>query len=147
MTSMMSTSASEGRGIFYNDGAVNKSLVTPYPACSMSWGSQQVRVRLLDLGAMAYYAYVRKEDKFKQFLSESFDTEDKKTEIVHFDEFDDLPRIVASRTCQTNAEPCTLIMAVKGTSTRLEVMTDIGIFSTVSVMQMLDMIAPLLGTV
>jgi len=56
VTPLMSASnTSEGTGIFYNDG--NTSLVSPYPACSMSWGSHP-RVRILDLAAMAYYAYV-----------------------------------------------------------------------------------------
>jgi len=77
-------------------------------------------------------------------LSETFN---QKTEIVHFDHFDKLPRIVAARICNNTTGPCTVIMAVKGTSTRLEVMTDLGIFSTISVLQMLDVIAPLLGTV
>jgi len=42
------------KGIFYNDGG-NANLTTPYPGCSMHWGSQLARVRLLDLAAMAYY--------------------------------------------------------------------------------------------
>jgi len=37
-------------------------------------------------------------------------------------------------------------MAVRGTSSKLEVMTDIGIFSTVAVLQVLDKVAPVLGT-
>merc|ERR1712032_366121 len=62
--------------------------------------------------------------------------------------FKRIPRIVASRMCKEDEDDkCTVIVAVKGTSNKLEVMTDLGIFSTIAILQMLDLIAPLLGTV
>jgi hypothetical protein len=93
---------------------------------------------------MSYYAYTNQKHEFQNLLNESFG--DNATE-VYFDDFDKIPRVVASRICGKNPRNCTVIMAVKGTSNKMEVMTDLGIFSTVSVMQMLDKFAPLLGTV
>merc|ERR1719223_1302807 len=87
-------------GIFYNDGtlnsdATNPTFATPYPACSMWWGNPNAPVRLLDLSAMAYYAYAKDKTDFDRMLKESFIS----AKEVHFDDFKQLPRIVASRVC------------------------------------------------
>jgi len=120
-------------------------LVTPYPVCSMTWGQSGAEVSLLDLVAMARYAYSANETEFEGLLKQSF----KNAKNIHFDPFEKLPRVVASRICGSDGttKNCTIIMAVKGTSNKLEVMTDLGIFSTVGIMQGLDIMAPLLGTV
>jgi len=142
MMTMSDDTILEKNGVFYNDGS-NVSLATPYPVCQMSWGSPQAPVHVLDLAAMAYYSYAKNKTVFDDLLNKSFDS----ATCVHFDEYHTIPRIVAMRKCGDTTENCTTIMAVKGTSSKLEVMTDLGIFSTVSVLQMLDVVAPLLGTV
>jgi len=139
---MTKNSTLENRGMFYNDGG-NESLVTPYPACSMSWGRGQAKVGILDLAAMAYYAYAECKNHFAKLLNTSFDN----VEIVKWSKFSDTPRVVAAKIGHNTTGPCTVMVAVKGTSNKLEMMIDVGVFSTVSVLQMLDMVAPLLGTV
>jgi len=131
-------------GVFYNDGS-NHSLVTPYPACKQWWGNPRAKVSLLDLGAMANYAYVNTEEQFEKLLKQTFG--DGNATRVRCDPVENMPRIVAARLCGNAVEECTVIIAVRGTSSKIEVMADMGIFSAVTVMQMLDKLAPLCGTI
>jgi len=143
MQALMSRDTKKGRGVFYNNGT-DRHLVTPYPVCGMSWGTQNAPVRVLDLAAMSNYAYVENETEFKEMLHTSFPN----ATSLRCDKFKTIPRIVAAKLCgpDQEAEPCTIIVAVKGTSNRLEIMTDLGMFTTVALLQMLDKVAPLLGT-
>mmetsp|Transcript_5528 Transcript_5528/g.10396 ORF Transcript_5528/g.10396 Transcript_5528/m.10396 type:complete len:961 (-) Transcript_5528:143-3025(-) len=145
MTAMMRISERNGKGVFYNDGrGREENMPTPYPVCSMSWGSPQAPVRILDLAAMSYYAYANETKDFDDLLSETFHN----AERVYFDNFTDIPRVVATKICGNNTrDHCTVIVAVKGTSNKEEIMTDLGIFATIAILQMLDIFAPLLGTV
>jgi len=145
LTAMMRTGERNGKGVFYNDGrGREENMPTPYPVCSMSWGSPQAPVRILDLAAMSYYAYANETKDFDDLLSETFHN----AERVYFDNFTDIPRVVATKICGNNTrDHCTVIVAVKGTSNKEEIMTDLGIFATIAILQMLDLVAPLLGTV
>lgn len=141
---MMTTIVTNRTGVFYNDH--RDSFVTPYPACNMWWGKPQAKVSLLDLGAMASYAYSDRENNFEENLKKTFG--DGMATKEHFDVESAVPRVVAARLCRNSSShgQCTVVMAVRGTSSKLEVMTDIGIFSTVAVLQVLDKVAPVLGT-
>jgi len=132
-------------GVLYNDRG-SKRLVTPYPACNMWWGKPEAKVSLLDLGAMASYAYYDEKENFEENLNKTFG--DGKAKNIHFDPESTMPRVVAARLCRGSDDDgqCTVIMAVRGTSSKIEVLTDIGIFSTVAVLQLLDKFAPVLGT-
>jgi putative lipase involved disintegration of autophagic bodies len=116
----------------------------------MWWGSMQAKVHLLDLAAMAKYAYDEWEtdEHYTRLLKESFGEQN--VENVYYDPAKRFPRVVAARLCRNGeaggAGPCTIIMAVRGTSNKIEILTDISLFSTVVVMQMLDKMVPLLGT-
>lgn len=141
---MMTTVVTNRTGVFYNDH--RDGFVTPYPACNMWWGKPEAKVSLLDLGAMAFYAYADREENFEDNLNKTYG-EGKATK-VHFDGESAVPRVVAARLCRSSSDhgQCTVVMAVRGTSSKMEVMTDIGIFSTVAVLQVLDKLAPVLGT-
>jgi len=133
-------------GVFYNDRS-NESWAVPYPACNLWWGKPSAKVSLMDVGAMAMYAYSDDKDNFKENLIKTFGVGNA-TE-VHYDDRTHVPRVVAARLCKESLEPgkCTVVMAVRGTSNKIEILTDIGIFSAVAVLQVLDKMAPVLGTV
>jgi len=133
-------------GVFYNDRS-NRSWVTPYPACSMLWGAPESNINLLDLGAMANAAYAKDESRYEEILNQTFGAEN--VSNVRCDDNKTLPHLVAARVCRSKnkTKPCTVILAVRGTSNRYEVLTDLGLFASVSVLQALDKLAPLCGTV
>lgn len=140
---MTFTDATELGDVFTNTGT-DRSLGGSYPVCGNSWGSPDSEVRILDLSAMSQYAYANDEKNFDDLLSQTF----RSATSVHFDEYNvsDLPRIVASRHCGNESESCTLILAVRGTTTTLEKMVDLAMFGTVSILQIADRIFSVCGT-
>jgi len=142
---LMSVTRTDNGDVFYNDGD-QEEFASPYPVCSMHWGSRAHRVRILDMTAMSWYAYENKKSNFDKLLKKSFAN----ATTAYFDEKNRIPRVVAGRFCgrpdSDKNEQCTLVVAVRGTSSKLELMSDLGIFATVAVMQALDKIAPIGGT-
>jgi len=59
---------------------------------------------------------------------------------IYFDSENTMPREVAASLCRSSDDDgqCTVIMAFRGTSSKIEVMTDIGFVSTVAVTRWLD---------
>jgi len=116
---------------------------TPYPVCSMRWGSSIESLNVLDLSVLAAYSYVASEVDFDKQLQSSFA---ERSQVVYFGDLNQLPRTVAVRfEDRTNPDKGTIVIAVKGTSSAKDAYADTAMYSMISVLQAFDKAFAILG--
>jgi len=123
----------------------------PYPLCEMSWGSPEAPVRALDLASLAWIVYQPQplppnisQSAIADLVRESFPPE-RRVEVLAANDYDHLPRFAEFYFHPTgNSTQGTVVVAVKGTSTTVDVLVDTNLFSTIQVLQFFQTFLPVL---
>jgi len=129
------------RAVWFNNG---RNAFPGYPVCSMRWASSELGI--MDLATLASYAYTQGEMQYEALIKAGFvgargiDS----IEQVHFDPYEAVPRLVATRFNSDDAERDTIVIAVKGTSTPHDAYTDLGLYASVALLQVASVLSPVL---
>ena len=118
--------------------------LSKYPVCAMSWGVPGASLSILDFAILAKYAYAANESKYTQLLNESFGPQ---ASLIPgtFDEYTDFPRTIATRfhSKSSDTDAATIVISVKGTSTNLDMLADLSLYTNIKMLQWASLIFPL----
>jgi len=128
----------------------NPGVAQSYPVCRMRWGARGSQVSSLELGALAWTSYAvdcnNGSSSVSGLLNQSFWPA---PELLQCNDYSDIPRWIAVRfrgKPEDNGED-TIVVAVKGTSTKADGYLDTDLFTTIEVLQMFSFMAPILKVV
>eukprot|EP00418_Pyrodinium_bahamense_P094042 CAMPEP_0179029136 /NCGR_PEP_ID=MMETSP0796-20121207/9901_1 /TAXON_ID=73915 /ORGANISM="Pyrodinium bahamense, Strain pbaha01" /LENGTH=223 /DNA_ID=CAMNT_0020725291 /DNA_START=68 /DNA_END=736 /DNA_ORIENTATION=- len=130
---------------FYNNpnhGGRNGTTF-PYPVCTTRLGNHSngdFRLSVLDFAVLSLYSYAKNDTDFKELVSASYGGHATVLEVTNFM---DIPRMAVVRFNASGSEG-TIVVAVKGTSTAKEAFADLGMYTNMAVLQMMDKVSPLL---
>jgi len=143
---------------------------TPYPVCSMQWGSQSAvpvrgsRLSAIDLAILSRYSYMDNHTIIDSLTQESFPGLNVTTTLIGTGE---LPTVVVSRfsssanrdttrrmnysnatdfngSTEKSESAGTSVVAVKGSSTAEDFLADVSIYANIKMLQVVSLLAPLL---
>jgi len=129
-------------------------LPQPYPLCGQAWGAPGARLGALDLANLAWIVYEASplprpeqgglaNSSMAYMLNHSFHAQ-RRPELVSATEYQTLPRW-AHFYFPAAGEGGTRVIAIKGTSTALDVFTDTNLYATVQVLQAFQQLIPVLS--
>jgi len=117
----------------------------------MRWGATELGLTVLDLAAFAWNAYSFSPEDYKNLTDQSFRGAKGLPAPVHegnwFTSYHSFPRWLITRfpasLSRGSADPRqdTVVVTVKGTSTNLDVLTDASLFSTIKILQWLNVVS------
>lgn len=115
----------------------------PYTACWMRWGAPGSQLNILDLAALAQYAYITDIDLYRQVLDTSWGPS---ASVAYFDEDPVVfPFIRVTRLYEgTSSQRSTTVVTIRGTASANDVYTDSSFYAIIAVLQALSHILPLL---
>eukprot|EP00405_Crypthecodinium_cohnii_P008169 CAMPEP_0206424396 /NCGR_PEP_ID=MMETSP0324_2-20121206/3203_1 /ASSEMBLY_ACC=CAM_ASM_000836 /TAXON_ID=2866 /ORGANISM="Crypthecodinium cohnii, Strain Seligo" /LENGTH=672 /DNA_ID=CAMNT_0053889043 /DNA_START=22 /DNA_END=2040 /DNA_ORIENTATION=- len=117
-----------------------------YPICRLRWGSdsspEDAQLSILDLVALADAVYMNFNDEVASVVSNATaNTALADVEIVHLEDRHTLGRWGVFRFNHSN----TIVMSIRGTTSRMDAMADADMFASVKVMQMFNQFTPVVG--
>jgi len=134
---------------FYNDpedaGLAGDHF--PYPVCSLKLGRHangDFRLSVLDFAVLSWYSYAPNESNVSSLVDASYGSH---ATVLNVTGFKHIPRIVIVRFRKNTSSPNgTIVVSVKGTSSYKEAFTDLGMYTNMAILQMMDKVSPLLHT-
>eukprot|EP00927_Polykrikos_kofoidii_P071375 TRINITY_DN67640_c0_g1_i1.p1 TRINITY_DN67640_c0_g1~~TRINITY_DN67640_c0_g1_i1.p1 ORF type:complete len:1462 (+),score=156.61 TRINITY_DN67640_c0_g1_i1:104-4489(+) len=115
-----------------------------YPVCSKRFGSSGVDLTVLDLAAFAWATYEEDPKTAGKMVEQSLAP--RNVEILHVGDSTALPRTLMARLKSVHQhEPDTVVIAVKGTSTFMDVSLDLSMFACIKLLQIFDLLVNIFG--
>jgi len=132
-----------------NTSWINDPGVQPYPLCKMRWGSAEASLSPIDMASLAWNSYEKtcfanesgtsEALSIETFLRKSFGTGPLSPKLIQCDpNLNHVPRYITVRFASKSGQKDTWVVAVKGTSTKLDAFTDTDVYGTVKVLQFID---------
>jgi len=124
----------------------NGTKSSPYAACGMSWGSPDGPLSVLDLAALAMFAYEPDCMRIPDLLKSSFGKGAGSPRMEVCMPYESLPRWVSFYfPPRKRGGEGTRVFSVKGTSTWRDIYVDTNLFATIQVLQALSKVVPILS--
>jgi len=114
----------------------NDPDVVPYPICRMTWGAPGPELTVLDMAAVAWFSYEPECPRIQPLLREAFAGTGKNPTVEFCSDYNhSLPRSISVYFPGEPGLNGTRVVALKGTSTKMDVYADVALYGAVQLMQ------------